>query len=165
MKFNQFLIEIIDLDKSMKGIDHPNAANWMFDVDGKKFKVGVVRMTTLVGETWYDGFEIVLFIWENSNWTSSHIKSNINAGIVGGKLISIIYNFISQTHPKVFTMRAYNTNLQRLYDTIWLKYGKTSPFSVYQRYRKDVDGISTYSFATGMNMVEDNYMAENYNEI
>ena len=163
MKFQKYLIEFIDLDKTLKDIQHPTKSTWIFYINNQEFRVHISRMAWEVSDdVWMNGYEIFLDSNQNGSWSPKHIQSDINAGVLGGKIISIIYNFIEEINPKVFMIRSYNINLQRLYDTIWIKYSKKHPFDSYVKYKKNIDGIAIYTFGKDLNIKEDRYLMELY---
>ncbi len=167
MRFKQYITEIINLDKSLKGISSPNKVTWVFYINDIKFRAFITDMAINVGSDYVSGYEIFFQTWssDKNEWIIDHFKSKINAGVLGGKVISILYDIIMKYNPQAIQIRAYNNNLIKLYDLTIGKYNKLPPFSRYTRYTKMVDGIKTYTLATGLNEVQDLYMFNRYTNI
>ena len=166
MKFKEHLTEILNLDKSLKGISKLGRYTWIFYINNNKYRVFITEMGIDVNNTYYKGYEIFLQVWnDKKGWNTKHFESNINAGVLGGKLISILYDIIKTYNPKIFSMRAYNINLEHLYDLIWSRYDKISPFDEYTKYTKDIMNNKLYTFAKGLNEQEDLFMFDNYMEV
>jgi hypothetical protein len=164
MKFKQYLTEICDLDKTLKGITKPNNVTWVFFINDTKFRMYVTTLGVKVGQEWYRGIEVMLesYNTDKGKWVIDHFKSSINAGVLCGKIVSVMYDIINTHKPKVFTLRAYNNNITKLYDIVWGKPHNSKPFVNYTKYKNTVSGISQYSFVEGPNLQEDEYMMDNY---
>lgn len=165
MKFKQYLIEIIDLDKSLKDITKPNNITWVFYVNDVKFRIYITDMGIIINDQYVKAYEIMLEMWNGVKWVNNYISSNINAGVLGGKIISIVYDILIRLKLKAFIIRSYHPKLERLYDMIWTKYDKTLPFRQYTRYYKRIGNIKQYSYMKTPNIQEDNYMMKNYMEL
>ncbi len=164
MRFKQYLAEVMDLDKSLKGISKPNKITWVFTVDDIKFRVFITDITISIDNKPYLSNEIMLQIWdsESNKWSSTYTKSRLNAGVIGGRVISILYDIIKTIKPRVFSLTSYNKNLTILYDLMFGRYFKQPPFNEYTPYFKINGAIKTYKFMNGPNQREDDYMMENF---
>ena len=141
MKFREYvklfrredrILEIIDLDKKLTDINKPSIREWEFNINGIFYKVSIIQINREDGRgNRIQGFIIYLYIHENGKWVTSYRTSKINAGIIGSKIVSILYDIITKHNPDILILSTSEWKLMSLYDLVWQKHGKTKPFNGY----------------------------------